>query len=153
MLQDGTLETPLLEPQEAVGDVEEGEVDQMVDVPLLPAPLVLSWTELRYSVPQGRGQGRKQILRGVSGLAGRKEGTRGSGLCAILGPSGAGKTTLLDILAGQPPAPRSVLQGDVRVNGRLVTREKLRQMSGYVAPHPSLRGRAPCLTGRGLCLR
>ncbi|KAJ1930399.1 hypothetical protein IWQ60_000336 [Tieghemiomyces parasiticus] len=49
---------------------------------------------------------------------------------AIMGPSGSGKTSLLNIMAGSVKAGR--ITGDILVNGRQVTGQAIRLVSGYV---------------------
>ncbi|KAJ1927689.1 hypothetical protein IWQ60_002704 [Tieghemiomyces parasiticus] len=49
---------------------------------------------------------------------------------AILGPSGSGKTSLLNIMAGSVKAGH--ITGDILVNGRQVTGQAIRLVSGYV---------------------
>ncbi|KAL6746090.1 P-loop containing nucleoside triphosphate hydrolase protein [Haematococcus lacustris] len=64
-------------------------------------------------------------------------GLRGC-LAAVLGPSGAGKTTLLDVLAGRRSGPG--LQGEVRLNGHLLSSQQRRQVVGYVQQDDVLPG-------------
>ncbi|CAN0574309.1 unnamed protein product, partial [Ectocarpus sp. 12 AP-2014] len=54
-----------------------------------------------------------------------------------MGPSGAGKTTLLNVLAGRMHGlgkrnNGGRVTGAVRINGRAVTAEEVRGVSGYV---------------------
>ena len=58
---------------------------------------------------------------------------------AILGPSGAGKTTLLDVLAGRTPRGQ-VAHGQVRLDGRSVGPNEIRDVSGYVQQDDVLPG-------------
>ena len=72
----------------------------------------LAWHDVRYAVGRRGTRRRREILRGMSGVAlpGRLHG--------ILGPSGSGKTTLLNILAGRVRERRGAeLSGDVTHGG------------------------------------
>ena len=53
---------------------------------------------------------------------------------AIMGQSGAGKTTLLNTLAQRVGGK---LVGEVRVNGKLATKNVLKKNVGYVHQHVS----------------
>ncbi|RKP37286.1 P-loop containing nucleoside triphosphate hydrolase protein, partial [Dimargaris cristalligena] len=66
----------------------------------------------------------KVILKGLTGAfqPGR--------VTAILGPSGSGKTSLLNILAGSVKMGR--VDGQLLINGRNVTGQAIRTISGYV---------------------
>ena len=87
-----------------------------------PPKVLLSFKDVTYRVPVGRGQ-EKGILFGVSGMF--KPGS----LAAIMGPSGCGKSTLLDILAAQKDF--GTITGDIRVNGKPRSR-LFRRVSAYV---------------------
>ncbi|MQL98815.1 hypothetical protein Taro_031534 [Colocasia esculenta] len=117
-----------------------------------PPPLVLSFSELSYSVKlrkrsilslfrgsdEGHGEGRmKVLLDSVSGEA--REGQ----IMAVLGPSGSGKSTLIDALAGR--IARGSLRGRVALNGedlQLHRGHLLKAISEYVMQddllHPML---------------
>lgn len=86
--------------------------------------LVLSWSELSYSI----GGGGKIILDNLTGKV------YGGEVLAIMGPSGSGKTTLLDVVAGRVNAG---LKGrDVRGTIGLAPGTKMR----YVQQEDSLVG-------------
>ncbi|KXS19909.1 P-loop containing nucleoside triphosphate hydrolase protein [Gonapodya prolifera JEL478] len=71
----------------------------------------LRWSDVCYSVDQGRGKKRKQILFGLNGAMHNGE------LLALLGGSGSGKTTLLHCLSGRIPHGGHV-QGEITFGGR-----------------------------------
>ncbi|XP_059480900.1 protein scarlet-like [Neocloeon triangulifer] len=90
--------------------------------------LTLSWKDLsvwgaRKRTFWGRKKEQTQILRNVSGIA------RGGRLIAIMGASGAGKTTLLATISQRTKGECS---GEIRVNGKVVGRDLLRKISGFV---------------------
>ena len=102
---------------------------------------VVTWTDLSLWVPgRVRGGKEKQILCSVTGMAGRVEGREaGGGITALMGPSGAGKTSLLNVLARRHTS-YSRLEGQVRVEGRLLSGNELQAISGYVTQHDVLPG-------------
>ncbi|PNW85044.1 hypothetical protein CHLRE_03g169300v5 [Chlamydomonas reinhardtii] len=101
--------------------------------PVLEGPditrLQILFQNLTYTVQvkpaKKGGDTSKSILKDVSGVF---EPAR---LTAVMGASGSGKTTLLNVLAGFYKA-QDKLTGDVLVNGKAVTKEKMRRISGFV---------------------
>lgn len=97
-------------------------------------PTAISWKNLTFKVPSGKGT--KQLLHSVAG------NLRPGEMTAIIGPSGAGKTTLLNILSGFQV--RS-FQGDLFVNGQPLKDRSFRKLSSYVVngeellPHLTVR--------------
>lgn len=57
-------------------------------------------------------------------------------IMAIMGPSGAGKSTLLDILARR--TKRGIVGGSIQINGREISREEMRKVTGYVDQEDTL---------------
>ncbi|XP_078321987.1 protein white-like [Crassostrea virginica] len=96
--------------------------------------VTLTWKDVNvYSLPKKKGccnrgqslQSPKQILSNVSGMI--KPGK----LMAIMGASGAGKSTLLNVLTFRNRGSL-ILQGDVRVNGVVVDKSSIANISAYV---------------------
>lgn len=59
---------------------------------------------------------------------------------AIMGPSGSGKTTLLNTLAQRVATAGASTQGEILVNGQVVTWQELRHLSAYVEQEDALIG-------------
>eukprot|EP00667_Euglena_gracilis_P000327 EG_transcript_329 len=94
---------------------------------LMPAPAVLSWHNVTYTVTLKSCCGPqipKILLHQVEGVV--KPAT----LTALMGPSGAGKTTMMDVLAGRKT--QGVIDGDINVNGRPKNQNSFTRMTGYV---------------------
>jgi ABC-type multidrug transport system ATPase subunit len=97
---------------------------------------VLSWQDLSYTVQGPKSaelpDGRKTILRGVSGRCAPGE------LTASMGPSGSGKTTLVDILADRISS--GDISGAIELNGAPRVAKTFRAIASYVAQEDSLLG-------------
>lgn len=106
-----------MKPQIVPAAVDDGLYG--IDAPV--APTTISWKNLVYKVPDGKGT--KQLLRNISGSL------RPGEMTAVIGPSGAGKTTLLNALAGFQT--RS-FQADLFVNGQPFKERSFRKLSSYV---------------------
>lgn len=91
-----------------------GEGEAQSHAPNKFAKVALVFCDVTYSVPsKKRGGSRRQLLRGVNGLA--LPGT----LTALCGASGAGKTTLLDVLAFRKTT--GTVGGQIQLNGSPAT--------------------------------
>ena len=89
----------------------------------------------------GKEQRMKQILNNVNGYALPKE------MMAIMGASGSGKTSFLNVLASRLAlSPGSVLSGDVKVNGRLITSASFGKIAVLFMSRKSLNSNAFSLT-------
>uniref|UniRef100_A0A8C6X0D9 ATP-binding cassette, sub-family G (WHITE), member 2b n=1 Tax=Neogobius melanostomus TaxID=47308 RepID=A0A8C6X0D9_9GOBI len=95
----------------------------------------VTFHRLHYSVQDSRFCRKKgpekYILKDVSGIM-------RPGMNAIMGATGSGKTSLLDVIAGRKD-PRGLKEGQVLVDGRVVTSE-LRLSSAYVVQDDILMG-------------
>ena len=72
---------------EASGKGERGDTE--LNLPF--KPVTLTFSDLRYYVPNPSGEGELQLLKGIYGVF------RPGVLTALMGASGAGKTTLMDV--------------------------------------------------------
>ncbi|XP_048753747.2 protein white-like isoform X2 [Ostrea edulis] len=97
-------------------------------------PVTLTWKDVNvYALPKKGGccnrgnvsSSPKQILSNVSGMI--KPGK----LMAVMGASGAGKSTLMNVLTYRNRGSL-ILQGDIRVNGVVVDKTKIANISAYV---------------------
>jgi len=88
----------------------------------------LSWSNLRYTIAaKEAGAPEKVVITGCSGLVSPGQ------LTCIIGPSGAGKSSLLNVLAGRVSSGGAhTVQGDVRVNGKLINPLTFRKNIAYV---------------------
>ncbi|EEB20292.1 ABC transporter, putative [Pediculus humanus corporis] len=86
-------------------------------------PVDIAFTDLQYTVTEGRKKNPKVILKNVSGRL------RSGELTAIMGPSGAGKSTLLNILTGYKI---SGMKGSITINGQERNLNTYKKLSCYI---------------------
>jgi ABC-type multidrug transport system ATPase subunit len=96
-----------------------------------------SWSGIDVTVPAPKSHKSSQpltILSLSSGYASAGE------VLALMGPSGSGKTTLLNVLAHRTAARKADVNGKVMVDGRVVSRAEMGQLSSYVEQEDALIG-------------
>ncbi|XP_062574757.1 protein white-like [Saccostrea cucullata] len=127
--QNGGFDGPLEDPE--LGS-KRNRLESSLDEEL--EPVTLTWKDVNvYALPKKggccqRGKAQpipKQILTNVNGMI------KPWKLMAVMGASGAGKSTLLNVLTYRNRGAL-ILQGDVRVNGVIVDKTKISNISAYV---------------------
>ncbi|XP_046664043.1 ATP-binding cassette sub-family G member 4-like isoform X4 [Homalodisca vitripennis] len=94
-------------------------------------PVDIAFSDLTYTVKEGRKNLEKTILKSVSGRL------RSGELTAIMGPSGAGKSTLLNILTGYKV---SGMSGSITINGHERNLSQFAKLSAYIMQDNQLHG-------------
>lgn len=116
-----------VDPEKGVGPSTVSPQDNEFKGTKLPfTPLVLTFSDLNYSVPAPKGTegGELTLLKGINGSF------RPGVLTALMGASGAGKTTLMDVLAGRKTG--GTITGRILVNGQPKDQKAFARVSGYV---------------------
>lgn len=101
-----------------VGEIRLPDDDEASRPGVDHKPAALHFEKVSYSLNE------KNILKDVTGVVNPGQ------IMAIMGPSGAGKTTFLDILAKKNK--RGTVEGNIYVNGSLVSDEEYREVIGFV---------------------
>ncbi|KAF9074158.1 hypothetical protein BDP27DRAFT_1444427 [Rhodocollybia butyracea] len=102
----------------------DSEDDESARLMAEHVPASMHFDDLSYALNS------KFILSDISGVV--KPGQ----VLAIMGASGAGKSTLLDILARKNK--RGIVGGEILINGRIVSNEEFRAVTGYVDQEDTL---------------
>jgi len=92
--------------------------------------VLLTFQDVGFSLPGGRGKSEIQILKDVTGYF--APGT----MTATMGPSGAGKTTFLDIVTGRKS--KGKITGSLLYDGQVATAEYLKNYTAYVEQFDNL---------------
>ncbi|KAH6621251.1 P-loop containing nucleoside triphosphate hydrolase protein [Chaetomium sp. MPI-SDFR-AT-0129] len=88
----------------------------------------LSWSGLTVTVKDRETGQAKTLVENIAGSVQAGE------CCAVMGPSGCGKTTFLNLLA-QRPIKRSLVEGQVLINGAEVPSSVFRHITSFVEDH------------------
>eukprot|EP01127_Copromyxa_protea_P013037 TRINITY_DN345_c0_g2_i1.p1 TRINITY_DN345_c0_g2~~TRINITY_DN345_c0_g2_i1.p1 ORF type:complete len:1435 (+),score=320.94 TRINITY_DN345_c0_g2_i1:614-4918(+) len=111
------------EEQEKAQALMVKEATQDMGKKLTMRSSTFSWRNLKYTVPVGGVEKKRQLLHDIAGWI--KPGQ----MTALMGSSGAGKTTLLDVLAKRKTIGK--IEGEILLNGKPL-RIDFERITGYV---------------------